>query len=191
MTNPIKKPNSSYLVKTLRTSLLTIPLLVSANLAGAAESVEDRISALEAQIKALKKEQQERKEVSSKTESKPNGKHSYQFGGFIKATATYSDYSGGDLAANSGLRDFYIPGAIPVGGTSEDTDFDFTAKETRINFKSTHQLDNGKTLTTFIEMDFLLPPGGNERVSNSYNPRMRHAFFKYDNWLFGQTWSTF
>ena len=40
-------------------------------------------------------------------------------------------------------------------------------------------------------MDFHLSPGGNERVSNSYNPRMRHAFVKYDNWLFGQTWSTF
>ena len=40
-------------------------------------------------------------------------------------------------------------------------------------------------------MDFLLPPGGNERVSNSYNPRLRHAFFTYGKWLFGQTWSTF
>ncbi|MCW9017556.1 MAG: DcaP family trimeric outer membrane transporter, partial [Kangiellaceae bacterium] len=28
-------------------------------------------------------------------------------------------------------------------------------------------------------------------VSNSYNPRLRHAFFTYDKWLFGQSWSTF
>ncbi len=190
MTNPTKKPNPGELVKILRIGMLTIPLLVSANIASGAESVDERINALEAQIKALKAEQQSQKQETSKP-AKNNGKHTYQFGGFIKATATYSDYSSGDLAANSGLRDFYVPGAIPVGGTSEDTDFDFTAKETRINFKSTHQLNNGKTLTTFIEMDFLFPPGGNERVSNSYNPRMRHAFFKYDNWLFGQTWSTF
>ncbi|MCF1426587.1 MAG: DcaP family trimeric outer membrane transporter, partial [Shewanella sp.] len=27
--------------------------------------------------------------------------------------------------------------------------------------------------------------------SNSYSPRLRHAFVSYDNWLVGQTWSTF
>ena len=30
-----------------------------------------------------------------------------------------------------------------------------------------------------------------ERVSNSYQPRLRHAFVTYDKWLFGQTWMTF
>jgi len=189
MTNPIKKPNQRMFGKAVQASLLTLPLLISANLANAAESVDERINKLEAQIKALKEESKKDKSQTAKTEK--SGKHNYKFGGFIKATATYSDYSDGDLAANSGLRDFYIPGAIPVGGTGEDSDFDFSAKETRINFKSTHKLDNGKVLKTVIEMDFLLPPGGNERVSNSYNPRLRHAFFTYDKWLFGQTWSTF
>ena len=28
-------------------------------------------------------------------------------------------------------------------------------------------------------------------VSNSYSPRLRHAFIKYNKWTFGQTWSTF
>ena len=28
-------------------------------------------------------------------------------------------------------------------------------------------------------------------VSNSYSPRIRHAFISYDGWLFGQTWSNF
>jgi hypothetical protein len=32
---------------------------------------------------------------------------------------------------------------------------------------------------------------GDERISNSYNPRLRHAFLSYDKWLFGQTWTTF
>jgi hypothetical protein len=40
-------------------------------------------------------------------------------------------------------------------------------------------------------MDFLLAGQGDERVSNSWNPRMRHLYFTYDNWLFGQTWTTF
>lgn len=152
---------------------------------GAAETVDERIQKLEELVKELKQEQQKKTKSSSKTE------HTYKFGGYVKATATFTDYSDGDVAANSGLRDFYIPGAIPVGGVGESQDFDFGAKESRINFKSKHLLENGSTLTTTFEMDFLLPPGGNERVSNSYNPRLRHAFLTYDSWLFGQTWSTF
>ncbi len=40
-------------------------------------------------------------------------------------------------------------------------------------------------------MDFLLSGQGDERVSGSYSPRLRHAFLTYNNWLFGQTWMTF
>ena len=52
-------------------------------------------------------------------------------------------------------------------------------------------MDNGSKLGTFIEMDFLVSGQGNETVSNSYSPRLRHAFITYDKWLFGQTWMTF
>ncbi|TQV77557.1 porin [Aliikangiella marina] len=143
---------------------------------------------MEKALSALKSEAS--KENKTK-QTKASEKHTYAFGGFIKATASISDYSDGDLASGNVGRDFYIPGLIPVGGASEGNHFDFSAKETRINFKSNHELANGDKLMSFIEMDFLLSPGGNERVSNSYNPRVRHAFFKYNNWLFGQTWSTF
>ncbi len=118
------------------------------------------------------------------------------FSGYIKMDAMYTEYSDGDLGANSGLRDFHIPGAIPVGGISESTDFDAHAKETRIHFETQTGMDNGDSVTTVLEMDFLLPVGGNERVSNSYDPRMRHAFLKWNrgdrgSWLFGQYWDTF
>ena len=79
---------------------------------------------------------------------------------------------------------------MPVGDDGE-TYFDMHAKESRINFKTTHNLDNGAKMTTFVEMDFLASGKGNERVSNSYSPRLRHAFFTYNKWLFGQTWMTF
>jgi len=181
MKHQIKK-----LTKSIGISLLTVPALLAANSTIAAETLDQRIDKLESLVKELKKSKG--KESADK---KSGGKHTYKFGGFIKATASYSDYSDGDLGANSGLRDFYIPGAIPVGGVSESQDFDFSAKESRIGFKSTHVLDSGDKLTTNIEMDFLLPPGGNERVSNSYAPRLRHAYLTYNNWLFGQTWSTF
>ena len=181
MNHPIKK-----LTKTIRATFLTLPFVIATTSINAAETADERIKKLETLVKELQlSKQKEKKKKTSKS------KDTYKFGGFIKATATFTDYSDGDLGANSGLRDFYIPGVIPIGGVSESQDFDFGAKESRINFKSKHVLENGSTLTTNVEMDFLLPPGGNERVSNSYNPRLRHAYFTYDNWLFGQTWSTF
>ncbi len=199
MNYPIKK-----LTKTFCVPFLSIPLLIAANSSFAAESLDERIQKLESLVNELKqqvkqqarqekREQQEKKEQQNKQEelARSNSKHTYSFGGFIKATASFSDYDSGDLASGSAGRDFFIPGAIPVGGQDESQDFDFSAKETRLNFKSKHELDNGETLTTYLEMDFLLAPGGNERVSNSYNPRLRHAFFTYNKWLFGQTWSTF
>jgi len=116
-------------------------------------------------------------------------KHSYKFGGFVKTDVMFSDYSSG--SSSGAGRDFYIPGTIPVGDGSGESYLDFHAKESRINFRSTHNLDNGAKIGTFLEMDFHLPAGGNERVSNSFAPRVRHAFVTYNKWLVGQTWMTF
>jgi hypothetical protein len=118
-------------------------------------------------------------------------KHSYKFGGYIKMDALYSDYSSG--SSSGAGRDLYIPATIPVGpgSASGESYLDFQAKESRINFRSDHVLDNGAKLGTFFEMDFMLSGQGDERISNSYAPRVRHAFFTYNKWLFGQTWMTF
>ena len=68
---------------------------------------------------------------------------------------------------------------------------DFQARESRLNFRVDHKTAGGNSVTAFVEMDFFTDGGGNEVVSNSYSPRLRHAFIKYDKWTFGQTWSTF
>jgi hypothetical protein len=132
-------------------------------------------------------------EEHQQAEAEKVHKHSYKFGGYVKADVLYSDYSSGSVAAGNVGRDFYIPFTVPTGpeDASGESYLDFHAKESRINFKSTHLLDNGSKLGTFIEMDFLLSGQGNELVSNSYSPRLRHAFITYDKWLFGQTWMTF
>jgi len=124
-------------------------------------------------------------------EAEAEHKHSYKFGGYIKTDVMYSDYGAG--ASSGAGRDFYIPGTVPVGppGSEGESYMDFSAKESRINFKTDHVLDNGAKLGAFIEMDFLLSSQGDERVSNSYAPRLRHAFMTYNKWLFGQTWMTF
>ena len=118
-------------------------------------------------------------------------KHSYKFGGYVKLDTIYSKYNSGSYSGAG--RDFYIAGTVPVGpdGSPGESYLDYHVKESRINFRTNHLLDNGAKLGTFIEMDFLLAPGGDERISNSYQPRLRHAFLTYNNWLFGQTWMTF
>jgi hypothetical protein len=116
---------------------------------------------------------------------------SFYWGGYVKADVIASSYSDGDLAAGSIGRDFYIPGTIPVGGADESTDLDFHARQSRFHVGSRWQIDEDHQLGAYIEMDFLVTPDGNERVSNSYEPRMRHAFLTYNEWLVGQTWSTY
>ena len=116
-------------------------------------------------------------------------KHSYKFGGYIKTDVIYSDYDSGPYSGAG--RDFFIAATTPVGDGPGESYLDLHAKESRVNFRSTHNLDNGAKIGTFLEMDFMLSGQGNERVSNSFNPRLRHAFVTYNKWLFGQTWMTF
>jgi hypothetical protein len=117
----------------------------------------------------------------------------YKFGGYAKFDAMFTDYSDGTPDGNSLMRQFYYAPQIPVGdgSGSDDITADFQARETRINFSAATTTEGGDSISAFIEMDFFVHGDGNEVVSNSYSPRLRHAFLKYNNWTFGQTWSTF
>ena len=88
------------------------------------------------------------------------------------------------------IRNIYLPSATPVGNGDDQQVLDLTARESRINFKAKTEKDGHKIGMT-LEIDFLGTSDGNEVVSNSYAPRLRHFFFTFDNHLFGQTWSTF
>lgn len=98
------------------------------------------------------------------------------FGGYIKVDARYVD---GDVA----YRPFWIGAGTKLDESASQ--LNLNANETRFNMKYSHGDVMG-----FIEMDFL-GGGGNEIVSNSANPRIRHAFIKYKDVIAGQTWSTF
>ena len=117
----------------------------------------------------------------------------YKFGGYAKFDAMFSDYSDATPDGNSLMRQFYYAPQIPIGdGTgSSDMTADFQARESRINFRADTTTAGGDKITAFLEMDFLTHGDGNEVVSNSYSPRLRHAFIKYNKWTLGQTWSTF
>ncbi|MED5525452.1 DcaP family trimeric outer membrane transporter [Gallaecimonas pentaromativorans] len=115
------------------------------------------------------------------------------FGGYAKASLNVSKFSEGAPASSSLGRIYYVPSTIATSGgngNNDDTLLDFTARETRFNF-GTKTLIDGHVITSYLELDFMSGYPGDERTSNSTSPRLRHAYFTYDNWLFGQTFTTF
>ncbi|WNC68668.1 DcaP family trimeric outer membrane transporter [Thalassotalea nanhaiensis] len=105
-------------------------------------------------------------------------KDTITFGGYIQGDIRYVD---GDLSSPLTNDDFWI-GHVAA---DEQSNVNFNANSTRFNTKYVHG-----DVTGFIEMDFY-GGGGNEKLTNSRHPRLRHAFIKYKNWTVGQTWSTF
>lgn len=103
--------------------------------------------------------------------------HKIAFGGYLKADLRYVD---GDVA----YQDYWL-GNAPSGTPTDTQKLGFNIRESRFNTKYTHG-----DVTAFMEFD-LYGGGGNEVVSNSTNPRVRHAFIKYQDLLVGQTWTTF
>lgn len=130
--------------------------------------------------------------ASAYTFKDSSGNVDFTVGGYAKLSAIYTDTDSGTIAGGAGGfgRNIYLPSTIPVGTGDSHESLDLTARESRINFKAKTTQD-GHKLGMVLEMDFLSTGEGNEVVSNSYSPRIRHFFFTFDNWLFGQTWSTF
>jgi hypothetical protein len=120
------------------------------------------------------------------------GQTTLTFGGYVKLDMLSTKYFDGNVAGDSPLRDIHFPAAIPVGSDNNVfANFDFHVKESRFNLETRTLFSNGEEIRAFVELDFLLGGQGDERVSNSFNPRIRHFFFTYGKLLLGQTWSTF
>lgn len=178
--------------------------------ASAQEDLEARVAQLEAMVAELKAElDRERAETDAdlvRVEQKTIdavavmgspaevsgfkvGDTTLSIGGFVDLDAHVTAFSDGAVAANSIVRDFYIPGATPVGG-EETTVTDFTAEATRFFITARNEVA-GRKISGRIELDFLGSLQGNQRVSNSFSPRMRLAYLDIDNVRAGQDWSTF
>lgn len=112
-------------------------------------------------------------------------------GGFIKADFMETRTNGGQLADSASGRDLYVPGQTPVGGHNSRTDFDGTAKFSRVNVGIDTVTDDNHKLGAFFEWDFFGGALGNENSTNTYGATVRHAYVYWDKWLAGQTWSNF
>lgn len=164
--------------------------------------LEQRVADLEAMVqKLLDEESRETRKIVEEIKARAEpvlaaaedeaDSPEFYWGGYVKADTIISDFSDGQVAGGSIGRDFFVPSTIPIGGKGEGAVTDFHARQTRVNFGARHQVDENNKLGAFVEFDFLATAGGNERVSNSYSPRLRHAFVTWNNWLIGQTWNTF
>ncbi len=119
------------------------------------------------------------------------GDRTITLGGFIKADVLASRYDGGDPANGDALRDFYLPGAIPVGGADEGTALDFNARQTRLWLAAQGRVGE-HTVGGRVEMDFqVLPGAGDQRTTSPANLSLRRAYVTVDGWLVGQEWSNF
>jgi hypothetical protein len=177
-------------VRNLPGSVMTLVLLLAMALPATATTDtaahEARISELEAKVARLEAllDQQYRESdqptLRNETEIK--------VGGYVKMDGLISDYS---RAPTRGVgEDFFIPSTIATSGEPGDPRLNLHAKETRLWLKSFTPTERGD-ITTYFEMDFMLGQQGNERVGNSYSPRLRHASVSWDRWTVGQTWTNF
>jgi hypothetical protein len=116
---------------------------------------------------------------------------SFMITGFVKADALFTNTSDGELPEENAARDYYVPATTPVGGVDEGTDLNFHLKNSRINFGTDTILEGGDKLMTRFEVDFFGSSLGNQRVTNTYAPVLRHAYAEWRHWLVGQTWSNF
>lgn len=119
----------------------------------------------------------------------PGSNTSVTLGGYVKLDAVLSNPSAG-VASTADL--FLQPNAIPVGPGAGDNEHDqvkFSARESRLFVKTSTPTAWGD-LTTYLEGDFY-GADGNESVSNSNGPRLRHAYGSLGHLLAGQTWTNF
>ena len=123
-------------------------------------------------------------------ENSPLANTHFDVGGFIKLDTQFTNTTDGERPLAGVGDDFMVPSTIPVGGRNSQINNDFSAKQSRIFFKTTTNTDIGD-VGTYIEIDFQTNSQGSERITNAYSPRLRHAFMTFQDFTIGQTWSTF
>jgi len=180
---------------TLAGAMLSMPLAALAQTAKEQE-LEARIAELEKLVKELaaKSPEPARGEKDKAVQSKsitPNSAPgtTFQITGFVKLDANFTNTGDGEIADNSVGRDFYVPSTIPIGGKSESTDLNAHIKQSRVNFGTDTVLEDGGKVSSRFEIDFYGSALGDQRISNTYAPVVRHAYVTWGPWLVGQTWS--
>ena len=206
------------------TALLGASLLVpatagaqSASEAAKIERLERQTELLQRQLKELQAELAQTKKKTERVEAKvdaaptraaaapaaatvftkgppappPPEKVKLTVGGFIAAESVWRQHN---MVNDIGTAFATTP--YPFSPLYNEHEFHGTARQSRISLLVEGNIDPYQKLSGFYESDFLgVGNTSNYNQSNSWAPRLRHAYFTYDNtgWGFhilaGQTWS--
>lgn len=107
------------------------------------------------------------------------------FKGYVKLDFVHVEGAGSSNALNKQLTVPATMTADSAGGSNG-----FQVWQSRFGLGTSTETEMG-TAKTYFEMDYYLSSQGDEKISNSESPRLRHAFFSVGKWTFGQTWSNF
>ena len=117
---------------------------------------------------------------------------SFKVGGYTKGDVifTLNDFGAGGLSLN---ELFFAPSGFAGNGGDQ---LRIHALQSRLNFdaRTTTELGSARA---FLEVDFAVGDFGNENVSSSFQPRLRHAFAEIGidslggTLLIGQAWTNF
>lgn len=212
---PVHSMLRPHLLAVAMVTALAAPGMASAQTAKERE-LEARIAQLESQVQALLSQQQQTashvQEVRTAQAAQParpatpagaqpiqattitpqaNPGTVFTVGGMIRMDAMATKTTDGDIAKGTAGRDFYVPGAIPVGGDGPETYSDAHMKFSRLWLDASTTLDSGDRLAARLELDFFGGSLGNTAATNTYGATLRHAYVSWNNWLAGQTWSNF
>lgn len=114
-----------------------------------------------------------------------------KFGGRIKVDLLHSSASGGAPGGASRADSVLLPQFVPLISNGEENEITSSARDSQFFMHAIKPLSQGE-LNAYIEFDFASSDGaGDERVSNAYNPRLRHAYTTYRGFTIGQTTTTF
>ena len=112
-------------------------------------------------------------------------------GGRLKIDAIYNSRSTGGNSGSNGGDLAFLPAAIPLTGSGETNQLSFDARETRLWLKGYSPSDYGE-MAGYIEIDFSSSSASsNEKASNAFIPRLRHAYGTLGGFTLGQTFTTF
>ena len=111
-------------------------------------------------------------------------------GGRVSLDTIYLHPANGGTGGNNSNDQFFNANNIPIEQEGENSELTLTARNSKFWVKTRTAQVNDKPLQTLLEIDFW-GSNGNEKNSNSYNPRLRHAYIIYNGWTLGQTNSLF
>ena len=115
----------------------------------------------------------------------------FTMGGRVKLDVIANSVSVGGAGGQNRADVSFFPTAIPLDYTGEDHQASGNARDSRIWFNAVNPTPYGD-LGAYIELDFgSWDNAANERVSNSHNPRLRHAYATFRGITMGQPTSTF